>query len=72
MIIIRDFTVEDMAAMFPELSPEDREEAAYNFTQYLRVVARIFDRMEREGKIPKSLYRAAEKRGKRMKRRGKL
>lgn len=69
MINIRDFTEDDMATMFPELQPEDRAEAATNFTQYLRLVARIYNRLEAEGKVPKSIIRAAEKRRKRMEKR---
>lgn len=72
MFIIKDLTEEDIAKMFPSLPAKDREQAAYHFTQYLRVVARIFDRMEQEGKVPKSLYRLAEKRRKRRERRGEL
>ncbi len=69
---MRDLTEEDMAKMFPALPPEDRAEAAYNFTEYIRVVARIFDDLVQEYRIPKSIIRAAEKRRKRMKRKGLL
>ena len=72
MLDITDLTTEDIAELFPFIPPEHREETDYRFTEYIRVVARIFDRMEREGKVPKTLYRLAEKRRKRMKRKGLL
>ena len=65
MFTIKDFTEEDMASIFPDLPAEDREGAAHYLTEYLRVVARIYDRMQQEGKIPKMLLRAVEKRRKR-------
>ena len=70
MFDIKDLTPEDIAVMFPFIPPEYREETAYRFTKYMRVVARIFERMEREGKVTKTLYRLAEKRQKQMKRKG--
>jgi hypothetical protein len=72
MLEIKDLTPEDIAMLFPFIPPEHREETAYRFTEYMRLVARIFDRMEREGKVPKTLHRLVEKRRRRMKRKGLL
>jgi hypothetical protein len=68
MINIRDLTEDDIAELYPDLPPEDREKAAYNLTEYFRIAARIYARLESEGKIPKMLIRAAEKRQRREKR----
>lgn len=59
-----EFTAESIGKMFPAVPPEHREEAAYNYSRYLRVVARIFDQMVREDRVPKYLHRLAEKRRK--------
>lgn len=58
--------------LYPDHSPEEQEQAAENWRQYVRVVWRIFERLEQEGKVPKNMYRAAEKRRRRLKRQGKL
>lgn len=54
--------------LYPELSPEEQEQAAENWRQYLRVVRRIFDGLEREGKLYKVHAEARRLRRKRAKR----
>ncbi len=58
-------TIQDL---YPELSPEEQEQAAENWRQYLRIVRRIFDGLEREGKLYKVLAEARRLRRKRAKR----
>lgn len=40
----------DIADLYPELSEEQREEAAGNLRQYLAVLLRMAERLESEGK----------------------
>ena len=37
----------DVEALYPELTPEQRQEAAYYLARYLDVVQRIFERVHR-------------------------
>lgn len=53
-----NFTEDQMAELYPELKPEDRAAAAYNLSGYFKVVARIYDRLEEEGKLEDVLLRA--------------
>jgi hypothetical protein len=41
--------------LYPDFSPEEQREARENFDQYLSVVKRIYERLEREGKLEEAL-----------------
>ncbi len=45
-----DFSEDDIAKMFPGLPPEHRAKAAENYSGYLSVIAKIYDRLKAEGK----------------------
>ncbi len=45
-------TIEDL---YPDLSPEEREEAKENLRRYLDLVRRIYERLKREGKLDEAL-----------------
>jgi hypothetical protein len=44
----KEITIQDL---YPDLSPEEQEQAAENWREYIRIVWRIFERHEREGKL---------------------
>lgn len=41
--------------LYPGLSPEEQEKAKYFLHRYLDLVVRIYERLEREKKLPKIL-----------------
>lgn len=41
----------NISVLYPDLTPEEQEEAANNLKQYLDLVKRIHDRLEREGRL---------------------
>ena len=51
-------TEEHIAKYFPGLPAEEHGEAAENYSAYLRLVARIYDRLEDEGRLRDVLLRA--------------
>ncbi len=53
-----DLSEDQIGKLFPDLKEEERLEAADNFSQYLKVVARIYDRLKEEGKLEEVLLRA--------------
>jgi DNA-binding TFAR19-related protein (PDSD5 family) len=60
-----NFSEEDMSKLYPELKPEERAEAAENLSQYFKIVGRIYDRLDDEGKLKDTLLRIQyEKRNK--------
>ncbi len=44
----QEITIQDL---YPELTPEQQAEAEHNLLGYLDVVRRIYERLEREGKL---------------------
>ncbi|MEJ7862397.1 MAG: hypothetical protein WKF90_12275 [Pyrinomonadaceae bacterium] len=44
----QDVTIQDL---YPELTPEQQEEAERNLLGYLDVVRRIYERLESEGRL---------------------
>jgi hypothetical protein len=44
----QDITIQDL---YPELTPEQQEEAECNLLGYLDLVRRIYERLESEGKL---------------------
>jgi hypothetical protein len=46
-----DISEEQIGEMFPDLKPEERKEAAANYSQYLRVISNIYDQLKDEGKL---------------------
>lgn len=40
-----------IADLYPDLTPEEQEEAAMNLQQYIDLVGRIYDRLEREERL---------------------
>jgi DNA-binding TFAR19-related protein (PDSD5 family) len=52
-----NFSEEDMAKLYPELSLEERAEAAENLSRYFQVVGKIHDRLDDEGKLKDVLLR---------------
>lgn len=53
-----DLNEDQIANMFPDLPKEYRTEAAESYSRYLKVVAKIYDRLEDEGKLDEVLLRA--------------
>lgn len=45
------FREEDMKKLYPELTEEEQVEAAESLSQYFRIVGKIYDRLEDEGKL---------------------
>lgn len=41
----------NIADLYPDLTPGEQAEAANNLKQYLDLVKRIYDRLEREGRL---------------------
>lgn len=44
----KEITIQDL---YPDLTPEQQEEAEFNLLGYLDVVKRIYERLEAEGKL---------------------
>ncbi|MFN0279199.1 MAG: hypothetical protein ACKVRN_11430 [Pyrinomonadaceae bacterium] len=53
-----DLTEDQIGRLFPHLPEGDRTEAAATYSRYLKVVAKIYDRLEDEGKLQDVLLRA--------------
>lgn len=51
----RRITIQDL---YPDLSPEEQAEAEANIKAYIRVVWKIFQRLEREGRLDEVLKEA--------------
>jgi len=43
--------------LYPELSPEEQQEAEQSLKDYLQVVKKIYDRLQAEGKLEDVLLR---------------
>lgn len=51
----KEITIQDL---YPELSPEEQEEAAERLREYIRIVWRIFEHLDQEGRLKKVLAEA--------------
>jgi hypothetical protein len=47
----------DMRELYPELEPEQRVEAAENLSRYFKVVGKIHDHLDDQGKLKDTLLR---------------
>ncbi len=52
-----NLTEDDMEKLYPELDPEQRAEAADNLSRYFKVIGKIYDHLEDEGKLKDTLLR---------------
>ncbi|MEO8649803.1 MAG: hypothetical protein ABI539_11615 [Acidobacteriota bacterium] len=43
--------------LYPELDQEQRSEAAENLSQYLKVIGKIYDHLDDEGKLEETMLR---------------
>lgn len=48
---------DDIEKLYPELDPEQRAEAAENLSRYFKVIGKIYDRLDDEGKLKDTLLR---------------
>lgn len=48
---------EDMEKLYPELKPEERAEAAENLSRYFKLIGKIYDHLDDEGKLKDTLLR---------------
>lgn len=53
-----DLSEEQIAQMFPHIKGEDRAAFAESYSRYLNVVAKVYDRLQDEGKLEEVLLRA--------------
>lgn len=46
-----DLIEDDIAKLYPELEPEERADATENLSRYFKVVGKIYDHLDDEGKL---------------------